>query len=239
MSARRCHADRPGVRPTGPCGPCGGGLRGLTGPPACASAGGSRALCAGGGCSAGRYACSRAVSVSEVVRSQGRGLSRLAPPTRGISSVDMRHRSTPFDRPTVRRATHQGQTEHAAGHVICPGASAACGQPLDPQPPGLLASPRPDFPTVTMHVPILQTARLVGGIGDAALTCMNSGRISTVAGSGIRPARASGQMHNLWTRVWTSHPPRSRPDHQPHVRHQDGVGTPAWKRPFRRLAAPT
>jgi hypothetical protein len=58
---------------------------------------------------------------------------RLAPPTHGASepSVDMRHRSTPGDRPTVRAALRQGQTT-ATGTLggpvdeVLPAAPGAC-----------------------------------------------------------------------------------------------------------------
>lgn len=49
----------PAVRPTGGYDPCHGGQRGWRGPPGCACAAGSRGSSRGGGCSAGRCACSR------------------------------------------------------------------------------------------------------------------------------------------------------------------------------------
>ena len=59
-STCRPGAAGPAVRPRGSCGPCGGARTGSSDPRGCASAGGSRAPCDGGGCSAGTYACSRA-----------------------------------------------------------------------------------------------------------------------------------------------------------------------------------
>jgi len=47
------------VRPPVPCGPCGAGSTGWNDRRGSACGGGSRAPCDGGGCSAGRYACSR------------------------------------------------------------------------------------------------------------------------------------------------------------------------------------
>jgi hypothetical protein len=47
------------LRRRGSCGPCDDGWRGSPGRHGCAFAGGNRAPCAGDGCSAGTYACSR------------------------------------------------------------------------------------------------------------------------------------------------------------------------------------
>jgi hypothetical protein len=119
------------VRPRGSCGPCGGATTGSCDRRGCASSGGSRAPCAGGGCSAGTYACSRAslhtgsgqphragtaVHISSGPRirdrvrlSAGTAHPRDDPDGR-LLFVDMRHRSTPGDRATVRAGNPQGQT---------------------------------------------------------------------------------------------------------------------------------
>ena len=57
--ARRCPSWPVRLRPRARRDPCDGGRRGSSGRPACASADGSRASWPGGGCSAGRCACSR------------------------------------------------------------------------------------------------------------------------------------------------------------------------------------
>ena len=102
----------------------------------CACAGGNRAPCAGDGCSAGTYACSRA-SLSVVFRDVHTGGISSAPfgwhrPPTALQrpSVDMRHRSTPGDRPTVRAALRQGQT------------TAVRTGPAEPVDEGLPAPPR-------------------------------------------------------------------------------------------------
>jgi hypothetical protein len=82
----------PGLRQRGSCDPCDGEPTGSRDRRGCASAGGSRAPCAGGGCSAGTCACSRAhlqnASLGSVPR-PGRTTQRrrqsheqLAPPAR-------------------------------------------------------------------------------------------------------------------------------------------------------------
>ncbi len=100
-------------RPDG-CGPCGGGTPEWRGRRGCASAGGNRAPCAGDGCSAGTYACSRDALRCRVlsslftdrVRRQCLCLFGWHRPPAAIHhchsmsglrrfSVDMRHRSTP------------------------------------------------------------------------------------------------------------------------------------------------
>jgi len=121
----------PAVRLPGSCGPCGGAKTGSRGRHGCACADGTRAPCDGGGCSAGTYACSR-VSLhggswqsrrdGAMSCSTGRGWAfRLAPPSHDFahrgdcSFVDMRHRSTPGDRATVRAGIPQGQTDVGQG----------------------------------------------------------------------------------------------------------------------------
>jgi len=117
-----CRADgvhRPGrgarLRRRGSCGPCGGGWRGSPGPHGCACAGGNRAPCAGGGCSAGTYACSRlflrSTESAPVTRAIGTCASSAGTAHPRITTpMDMRHPSTPGDRPTVRGRARQGQT---------------------------------------------------------------------------------------------------------------------------------
>ena len=125
-STCRPGAAGPAVRPRGSCGPCDGARPGSSDPHGCASAGGSRAPCDGGGCSAGTYACSRGslhtgsgqphragtavlVSSGEERLSAGTAHPR-DDPTGRLLFVDMRHRSTPGDRATVRAGNPQGQT---------------------------------------------------------------------------------------------------------------------------------
>ena len=65
-----------GLRQPGSCGPCGGARKGSRDQRGCACAGGNRAPCDGGGCSAGTYACSRALpSVSDRVTKTRTGVS--------------------------------------------------------------------------------------------------------------------------------------------------------------------
>jgi hypothetical protein len=127
---RRQHAAglRSGLRRPGSCDPCGGARPGCCDPRGCASGDGSRAPCGGDGCSAGTYACSR------VSLHGGSGVATPAdrqrqfgwhrPPTDTCSPVDMRHRSTPSDRPTVRAGSPQGQTSEQHPSQ---GAHGACG----------------------------------------------------------------------------------------------------------------
>jgi hypothetical protein len=111
----------PGLRRPGSCGPCADGSTRWRGRRGCACAGGNRGSCDDDGCSAGTYACSRA-SLSMVFRDVHAGGSAARPygwhrsagtahpRTSEASVVDMRHRSTPGDRPTVRGRFRQGQT---------------------------------------------------------------------------------------------------------------------------------
>lgn len=92
------------VRPRVPCDPCGDATRGWRGRRGCACAGGTRAPCGDDGCSAGTYACSRA---SLSVGCSGLSTGGSAPP----SDCGNDRRSTPDDRPTVRAAIPQGQTD--------------------------------------------------------------------------------------------------------------------------------
>ena len=71
----RADLGRPAaVRRRGSCGPCGGARTRSRGRRGCACAGGNRAPCDGGGCSAGTYACSRG-SLHGVVRAVAPGRS--------------------------------------------------------------------------------------------------------------------------------------------------------------------
>jgi hypothetical protein len=72
---RRRDAQRDRVRRRACCGPCGGGPRGSRGRRGYASADGTRAPCGGGGCSAGRCACSRVFSDGVRALGPGHGLS--------------------------------------------------------------------------------------------------------------------------------------------------------------------
>ena len=90
------------LRPTARCGPCVGGPRRWRGRRGCACAAGSRASWRGGGCSAGKYACSRSDSIGSLAgseRSRGReicGLQRMRPypraPRRSPVRTDARSR---------------------------------------------------------------------------------------------------------------------------------------------------
>ena len=132
----RAGVEPRGLRPPVSCGPCGDVRTGCCARHGCACAAGIRAPCGGGGCSAGTYACSRALSDGGQGRSRrrrpdrplatdsagrgsvkGSGL-RPAPPTHAPverprdepgRSVDMRHPSTPGDRGTVRAASPRRQ----------------------------------------------------------------------------------------------------------------------------------
>jgi hypothetical protein len=116
------------LRRRGSCGPCGDGWRGRPGPHGCACAGGNRAPCAGAGCSAGTYACSRILPSFDGIDAPR---NRAAPVfgtcahsagtahPRTTIPMDMRHPSTPGDRPTVRVRARQGQTrDSGAGNSV-------------------------------------------------------------------------------------------------------------------------
>ena len=124
-----CRADgkhRPGrgarLRRRGSCGPCDAGWTGPPGRHGCACADGNRAPCAGVGCSAGTYACSRIFlrstesapvprAIGTCARSAGTAHPRTTIP------MDMRHPSTPGDRPTVRVRARQGQTHDTTPEI--------------------------------------------------------------------------------------------------------------------------
>ena len=148
----RAGVEPRGLRPPGSCGPCGDVRTGCCARHGCACAAGIRAPCGGGGCSAGTYACSRALSDGGQGRSRrrrpdrplatdsagrgsvkGSGL-RPAPPTHAPverprdepgRSVDMRHPSTPGDRGTVRAASPRRQIATGAWT----GGPVGCGYP--------------------------------------------------------------------------------------------------------------
>jgi len=118
---RRPTGDR-AVRRPGSYGPCGDARREWICPLACACAGGNRGPCGDVCCSAGTYACSRAISFSGGSGAVTPGVSavseynltfRLAPPTHGECVLlpwtcgTGRHRG---DRQTVRVGVPQGQT---------------------------------------------------------------------------------------------------------------------------------
>ena len=111
-------AEIDALRRPAACGPCHGAQRGSPDRRGCASAGGSRASCAGVGCSAGRCACSREGSRSvsaEVSRRRIRGHTTHADAARppngtrwrqaGSNPTPRRDRS----RPAVSRGRHAGR----------------------------------------------------------------------------------------------------------------------------------
>ena len=115
------------VRRRGSCGPCDDAKTEWSGRRGCACAGGNRAPCAGDGCSAGTYACSRA-SLSVVFRDVHTG---------GISSAPFGwHRPpTALQHPpwTCGTGRHQvtGQRYALRSGRVKPRASGTLGEPVD------------------------------------------------------------------------------------------------------------
>ena len=185
------------------------GSRGRRG---CACAGGNRAPCDGGGCSAGRYACSRAISpkVSEGCplhsgigarpAGSGRRSAGTAHPRgrHGGGVVDMRHPSTRSDRPTVR----------GGEEGVKPTSPPARGQPVDDVLPPMR---RPVVTFTASAVPCHH------GPSRVTLTC-DPGHMATQTAADLRkrwkdrrhgapsgPVPSSGRaVHRLWTTLWTT-----------------------------------
>ena len=213
-------AGRPaaaGLRPPGSCGPCGGARTRSHGRRGCACAGGNRAPCDGGGCSAGTYACSRgdlrncAMCRSGVVPGVSAGTAHPRGPSwsprqtaRGPACcgiewcVDMRHRSTPVRPPNGTRCPSGGSNR------------APCGQPLDPQVARLLAFARPEIPHGRRpHVSRTGPAARRSSPRSASDLGISGFRRWSRRPTPDRLTTPPGSMHNLWTNVWT---PSSRRD---------------------------
>jgi hypothetical protein len=154
-----CRADRghrPGrgarLRRRGSCGPCGGGWRGSPGPRGCACAGGSRAPCAGGGCSAGTYACSRNfLSSTESMRGPraksvpAQKFGRHRPPT----DHDSHGHAAPVDTGRPANGTRWRETGSNSRRPGRRTAVATCGELLAGAVLRGLGSPQPRFPAIT------------------------------------------------------------------------------------------
>ena len=179
-----CRADgvhRPGrgarLRRRGSCGPCGGGWRESPGPRGCACAGGSRAPCAGGGCSAGTYACSRnflrstesAPVPGQSVPAQKFGRHR--PPT----DHDSHGHAAPVDTGRPANGTRSRETGSNSRRRGRKPAVATCGEPLAGALLRGLGSPQPRFPAITGS-PQSEPARDPHHTsGKGLLTCENTG----------------------------------------------------------------
>jgi hypothetical protein len=96
----RCRNLRGQVRPTGECGSCAGEPRGSRGRHESACAGGNRGSSPGGGCSAGKCACSR--SISRVLANQAGGRLGRSGPGPAIPAGAPHRMHTPWDRPGRR-----------------------------------------------------------------------------------------------------------------------------------------
>jgi hypothetical protein len=166
------------------CDPCADARTGSSVPHGCACAGGSRAPCDDDGCSAGTCACSRRISVDVAggARSWGDRCGRSDEPRR-------RQRSTPVRPFNGTRALREGQTE-SLWTTACSAASPACS---------VRGSPR--FPTVdssTLDISATSRHRSV----QTSLTCGDAERREELVPVLGAPAVTSGDMHNLWTKVW-------------------------------------
>ncbi len=192
-----------GLRLRGSCDPCGGGRTGSRDPHGCASAGGNRAPCAGAGCSAGTYACSRALSRGVVgtgpptgshdasVASQLNNWHRL--PARRTPEqgpvVDMRHRSNRFRPANGTRRLAAGSIRPGSGAATC----SCLGQKERSWHPGSAKSGRHaerNAKPVENQLP-----------GPA--------RVVSVRTPGTLKKRTKAlnllpvPLHTLWTKVWT------------------------------------
>ena len=211
------------VRRRACCDPCGGARTGSSDPRGCASAGGSRAPCDDGGCSAGTYACSR--EISETVR-----VTRSLDRTRGVG----------WHRPSagailVAREADTGRSRAAAGRRRLRGHAAPvdtgstaqryavpfdrvkpttgpapCGQPLVTRDPRLLAFARPEIPHGRRPHPSRPHRALPRFGVKRLLTCVFTGCEGEAAPGFGRLTTHPGSMHNLWTKVWTGQPGRCR-----------------------------
>jgi len=144
----------PGLRQRGSCDPCGDARTGSRDRRGCASAGGSRAPCAGDGCSAGTYACSRAHlhdscwdasthrlarrKTSPVMQHNWHRSPARQTPLDNVRQSPGRVRSwtcgtgrTGFDLPTVRGSREHGQFSPQARRASAP-ASARTDDPDKP-----------------------------------------------------------------------------------------------------------
>ena len=123
----------PVLRPPGSCGPCDDARTGWNARRACAYAGGSRGPCAGDGCSAGTYACSRVLLHYGVAAWWPADLSsRGARPPESGPEVSQRRSSAPR-RPFLRRAApvDDGRPPHGTRP---PSTGSNPRRRLDPQP---------------------------------------------------------------------------------------------------------
>ena len=203
-------AGEPGLRRRGSCGPCGGGRTGWRGRRGCACAGGNRAPCAGDGCSAGTYACSRASPSIGGIRDVHTGAigtcalsAGTAHPRTQRLSVDMRHRSTPGDRPTVR-GSRSDRVKLAA-----PGPDRP--QPVDERlaahaPGACYVRRQPRFPAIIGPVPSHDRPcdpRHIRGkrAPDLRKTSVRLAFTVRLGQGSLHKARS--RVHNLWTKLWS------------------------------------
>ena len=189
------------LRPTDSCGPCGDARTGSRDRHACACAGGIRGPCAGDGCSAGTYACSRVISFDGLQGCTGRGSAvgligwHRSPTTRTSLFVDMRHRSTPGGREAYLPAS-TGQRYALGSERVKPPPDhllRACGLRLAASPRGLLPSPSPSFPGTAGPPRSQPGCDARNSVSIPPLTCGNSDRGST------RVAPRAGSSRNRRT----------------------------------------
>jgi hypothetical protein len=192
--------------------PCGGARRGSRDRPACASAVGSRAPCAGDGCSADTCACSRDSPVADfagcadVDHEGGAGADGpgagcptvpVAPPR---TAPGTRHRPTPVRPGYGTWPVRRGQTDSLW--------TAAC-----PSRHRLVSVPRvlgiPHGARSSINGPVCAGRRILGGTTDSrSRNRPDDLRFRRQTGSRRAPTsgplgHSPSDVHNLWTNVWT------------------------------------
>ena len=166
------------VRPRARRGPCGGGRRGWRGRRGCACAAGTRGSSPGGGCWAGRCACSRAGSKTAVgggiPEPDGPGtVTRVqARPAAGVRRTDSRPANGTERRPAGSNGASRAWPSSGCGRCV-----GRCTVPVPPASP--TGSPQVRTGTRRERSRIAPRTR------------------HTVRGR---------QIHSLWTAMWTSGP---------------------------------
>lgn len=171
--------------------PCGDAPPGSPGPRGCACAAGNRGSWHGGGCSAGRYACSRSGSIGVFVRC-------LYPP--GASgALDPAGNSRPAWTQTFPRYG-SGLPRSNALHQD-PAGDGPASHPGQPAPLTSRLSPG----TASLWTSVV-TAAVCAPARDSVAVRRSSEHGPSTVSTG-RPVRAGGcaqDMHRLWIKLWTT-----------------------------------